>query len=175
MEMTELIERAKAGDAEAFVALMKHLERSMYGMAKSMLHRDEDVADALQESILKSYKSLPSLREPKFFKTWMFRIVINECNNILKQRSSTDMVAEVPPTVARVDEYNSVDLREIVDRLEEPQRMVVVLHYYEDIPLRQVAKLLNISESAAKMRLHRAREVLHHQLSNFQEGSLSYG
>lgn len=175
MEMTEQIERAKAGDAEAFVVLMKQLESSMYGMAKSMLQRDEDVADALQESILKAYKSLPSLREPKYFKTWMFRIVINECNNILRKRSGTEVMAEVPPAAVRTNDYDNVDLREAVDRLEEPQRLVVVLHYYEDLPLRQVAEVLNISESAVKMRLHRAREALLRQLTNFREGTLSYG
>ncbi len=175
MEMNDLIQRARGGDAEAFVALIKQLEHSMYRMAKSMLHRDEDVADALQESILKAYKSLPSLREPKYFKTWLFRIVINECNNILKQRSGANVVAEVPAAAVHTDAYDSVDLREAVERLEEPQRLVVLLHYYEDLPLRQVAEALNITESAAKMRLYRAREILLRQFAHFQEGTLSYG
>ena len=175
MEMADQIQRAKAGNAEAFVALIQQLEHSMYRMAKSMLHRDEDVADALQESILKAYKSLSSLREPKYFKTWLFRIVINECNKILKQRSGTEVVAEVPAAVASTDAYDSIDLREAVERLEEPQRLVVLLHYYEDLPLRQVAEALNISESAVKMRLYRAREALLRQFAHFQEGTLNDG
>ncbi|MCP1307418.1 hypothetical protein NI000_09170 [Paenibacillus tyrfis] len=52
-------------------------------MAKSILDKDENAADALQETILKAYQSIHALREPKFFKTWIFRILINQCNTIL--------------------------------------------------------------------------------------------
>lgn len=92
----------------------------MHYMAKSILYKDEDVADALQETILKAYKALPSLREPKFFKTWMFRILINECHNIIAHRSGAVVYAELPPIATRPDDYEKVDLREAVDRLDEP-------------------------------------------------------
>ncbi|MFC4101459.1 sigma-70 family RNA polymerase sigma factor [Paenibacillus xanthanilyticus] len=176
MSMTKLAANAVNGDADAFLDLVKQLENSLYAMAKSILSKDEDVADALQETIIKAYKSVTSLREPKFFKTWMFRILINECRNLIAQRSRTDVVAEIPTNaVAPTDDYAKIDLREAVDRLEEPQRIAVILHYYEDLPIRQVALALDISESAAKMRLLRARDTLQRSLSTFREGKMSYG
>ncbi|WP_166239900.1 sigma-70 family RNA polymerase sigma factor [Paenibacillus turpanensis] len=174
MESTNLAAKAAAGDSDAFLQLVKQLENSLHYMAKSMLRQDEDVADALQETILKAYKAVHTLREPNYFKTWIFRILINECNTILAQRSRTLNYEQVEPSASHPDEYDKVDLREAVERLEEAQRVVVILHYFEDLPLRQVARVLDISESAVKMRLSRARESLLKRLSNFREGSVGY-
>lgn len=177
MNSAKLAAKAIAGDAEAFIALVKEHEKSLHYMAKSILGKDEDVADALQETILKAFKAIPGLKEPKYFKTWIFRILINECHNLLAQRSRTDVYAEIPAGAAvyASNEYDRIDLREAVDQLEEPQRLAVILHYFEDLPLRQVALALDISESAAKMRLMRARDTLQNQLSTFREGKMNYG
>lgn len=175
MDLANLTVQAKAGDREAFISLVKQLENSLYYMAKSMLGKDEDVADALQETILKAYKSIHSLREPQFVKTWMFRILMNECNSILSRRSQTVVYAEVPESASPSNEYDKVDLREAVERLEEKMRIVVILHYFEDLPLRQIASVLEISESAVKMRLARAREALLKVFTINQEGTINYG
>ncbi|MEK5061654.1 RNA polymerase sigma factor [Paenibacillus sp. FSL H7-0326] len=175
MEIAVLAAKAAKGDSDAFVQLVQQLEGSLYYMARSLLGKEEDVADALQETILKAFKSIGTLREPKFFKTWLFRILINECNNIGSKRSRTIAYAEIPATAASMGGYEMVDLRESVERLEEPQRTVVILHYFEDLPLRQVAEVLSISESAVKMRLSRARQALKHSLPNIQEGKMNYG
>lgn len=175
MDFTKLAAKAAAGDSDAFLQLIKQLENSLHYMAKSLLSKDEDVADALQETILKAFKAVPSLREPKYFKTWLFRILINECRNLIAQRSGSIAYAEVPPVSSYSGDYEKVDLREAVDRLEEPQRLAVILHYYEDLPLRQVARVLDISESAVKMRLFRARDILQRSLPNRHEGKINYG
>lgn len=175
LDLANLTVQAKAGDREAFISLVKQLENSLYYMAKSMLGKEEDVADALQETILKAYKSIHSLREPQFVKTWMFRILMNECNSILSRRSRTVVYAEVPESASYSGEYDKVDLREAVERLEEKMRIVVILHYFEDLPLRQIASVLEISESAVKMRLARAREALLKVFTINQEGTINYG
>ncbi|MCM3129416.1 MULTISPECIES: sigma-70 family RNA polymerase sigma factor [unclassified Paenibacillus] len=175
VEIEALAAKAAEGDSDAFVKLVQQLEGSLYYMARSMLGKDEDVADAMQETILKAFKSIHTLREPKFFKTWIYRILINECNNIGSKRSRTITYAEIPTTASSMGGYEMVDLRESVERLEESQRIVVILHYFEDLPLRQVAKVLSISESAVKMRLSRAREALQRSLPNIHEGKISYG
>ncbi|WP_150275020.1 sigma-70 family RNA polymerase sigma factor [Paenibacillus tepidiphilus] len=175
MELTILAAKAAKGDPEAFIAAVRQLENSLHYMAKSLVSRDEDVADALQETILKAYKAVTSLREPKYFKTWIFRILINECHNILAERSGSVSLEEAPPLAVSADDYGRVDLREAVDRLEESQRITVILHYFEDLPLRQVAQALNISESAVKMRLMRARDTLQRTIGNYHEGKMNYG
>ncbi|WP_025691261.1 sigma factor [Paenibacillus zanthoxyli] len=80
MSMEQEVKLAKQGDREAFIRLTRQIENGLYNTARAMVKKDEDIADALQETILKAYKSLDTLREPGFFKTWVYRILINECN-----------------------------------------------------------------------------------------------
>lgn len=172
MDPTDLVNQAIQGDRDAFIRLIREIENSLYNTAKSMLRKEEDVADAIQETILKAYKSMHTLREPQYFKTWMFRILINECNTMLSRRSLSTSYAEVPAKLEVSSPYDEVDMREAVDRLEESKRIVIVLHYFEDLTLRQVADTLNISESAVKMRLSRARQELYQKFKNFREVKL---
>ncbi|WJQ80182.1 RNA polymerase sigma factor [Brevibacillus brevis] len=175
MNLTEQVLLAKQGDREAFIAVVKQVESSLYHTAKSILKKEENIADALQETILKAFKSLHSLREPQFFKTWMFRILINECNKIVANRSRNVLMDEFPNQLSLSPKDELIDLRDAVERLDEQQRLVIVLHYFEDMPLRQVAEILEISESAAKMRLSRARNNLMEKLHIFREGKIHYG
>ncbi|WP_433749526.1 sigma-70 family RNA polymerase sigma factor [Paenibacillus amylolyticus] len=173
MDSTDLVNQAIQGDREAFIRLIRDIENALYNTAKSMLRKEEDVADAIQETILNAYKSVHTLREPRYFKTWLFRILINECNTMLSRRSLSIAYAEVPSEKREHSSpYDEVDMREAVDRLEESKRIVVVLHYFEDLSLRQVADALNISESAVKMRLTRARQELYQKFKNFREVNL---
>ncbi|MEK4075648.1 sigma-70 family RNA polymerase sigma factor [Paenibacillus sp. FSL M7-0656] len=173
MGSTDLVNQAIQGDREAFIRLIRDIENSLYNTAKSMLRKEEDVADAIQETILNAYKSVHTLREARYFKTWLFRILINECNTMLSRRSLSTAYAEVPSEKREHSSpYDEVDMREAVDHLEESKRIVVVLHYFEDLSLRQVADALNISESAVKMRLTRARQELYQKFKNFREVNL---
>jgi len=170
----ELVLRARDGDREAFVELMRQNEDALYHMAWSMLRKEEDVADAMQEAIFKAYRSIASLREPQFFRTWIFRILINECNTLLRGRSRTVTVAEFPVTASRGNDYDGVDMRDAVDRLEQKQRVVVILHYFEDMSISQVAQTLELTESAVKTRLMRARAALMKKFQIHSKGSMNY-
>lgn len=173
MDWAQLVPQAIQGNREAFVSLIRHMEHSLYNTAKSMLRQEEDVADAIQETILKAYKAVHTLREPKYFKTWIFRILINECNTLLSRRSRSISYAEVPENPDHGHDYDHVDLREAVDRLDEQKRIVIVLHYFEDLTTKQIADTLNISESAVKMRLQRARNELYRKFKLFREGKFN--
>ena len=83
--METYIKRAKKGDIEAFINLMDINKTYMYKVAKSILNNNEDIADAIQETILSCYKNIEKLKEIKYFKTWMTRILINKCNALLKK------------------------------------------------------------------------------------------
>ncbi|GGF62243.1 RNA polymerase subunit sigma-24 [Paenibacillus albidus] len=164
MNLEQEVLKAKEGDREAFIRLMKSTETALHNTARAMVKRDEDIADVLQETILKAYKSLHLLREPGFFRTWIFRILINECHTVLKKASRSIAVAELPTVPASSHDYDNVDLRMAVDRLEDQQRIAIVLYYFQDMTLKQVAETLDISESAAKTRLYRARKTLLEEL-----------
>ena len=80
---------AKKGDDEAYIRMIERCKQSMYKVARSYLKNEEDIADVLQESILKCYQSLTRLQKPHFFKTWLIRIVINECNDLLRKKKES--------------------------------------------------------------------------------------
>ena len=82
--MEELIEKAKNNDKRAFSELIISIEKELYLIAKTKLKSDDDIGDAIQEAIYKSYKNLRKLRDNSLFKTWIIKILINECNNIYK-------------------------------------------------------------------------------------------
>lgn len=133
---------AQKGDKEAFSRLVKALELPMYRVARSIVRSDEDCADAIQETILKAYKSIAQLKKPHFFKTWFMRILINECNQFLRQRKRTIPVAVLPEEHAESAEYGKVDLWEAVNRLEDTLRLIVKLHYLEDMSVGVISELL---------------------------------
>lgn len=169
------VRRAQAGSQASFINLIKQFELQMYNVARSIVKKDEDCADAMQETVLKAYKSLINLENPSFFKTWLFRILINECNMILRERAKVvaiDKEERAYPNSSSTAE--KIDLREAVYQLEEVSRTIVILHYFRDLPLRQVAELMDLTEAAVKTRLHRARHTLADWLVDSTERGLTY-
>lgn len=161
----DLVRRAQAGDSEVFIQLVKSQERRMYSMAKSMVRSDEDCADAMQETVLKAFKAISGLKEAAYFNTWLFRILINECNLILRKRERVVVMSNPPESVqATSSSAEEMDLRQAIGRLEEISRTIVKLHYYQGLTVPEIAGLLELSESAVKTRLHRARKTLQQSL-----------
>jgi RNA polymerase sigma-70 factor (ECF subfamily) len=171
------IKKAQKGDHEAFTRLFRQLESQLYRLAKTILLKDEDCADALQETTLKVYKGLTNLKQPKFFKTWVIRILINECNQLLRMRERTIAVAEIPEepvdSYVHFEDSGNVDLQSFINQLDESLRLAIVLFYYDDLSIKQIADVLDISEGAVRARLHRARRLLSKQIHPVREEGLA--
>ena len=86
--MERLVRKAQRGDKNAFMALIEKNQLALYRAAKAILHREEDVEDAVQETICKAFYKLSDLRQPKYFKTWLTRILINCCYDLLRQQKA---------------------------------------------------------------------------------------
>ena len=84
--MEILVKKAKKGDTDAFAQLIRMNAQSMYKVAWAYLKNEEDAADAIQETILICYEKLGTLKKSKYFKTWLIRILMNQCNDLLKTR-----------------------------------------------------------------------------------------
>lgn len=162
MHTDPIVVKAQAGDPEAFMQLMQELELPLYRTARSIVNKDEDCADALQETMLKAFKSIHTLREPAFFKTWIYRILINECNKMVKSNSRALPYGELPDVPSTSKDYENIELWDAVQHLEENLRIVILLHYLQDMPISQISDILEISTVAVKTRLHRARKKLKH-------------
>lgn len=154
-------------DKERFTNEVLANERSMYYVAKSILGNDEDCADAIQNAILGAFSSLKTLRNDKHFKTWLTRILINECYSIIRKNKKMvsydeymDMDMDMPDSSV---EYSEVYME--IQALEEKYRVPFVLHYVEGFSLKEISVMLGSSEASIKMRLMRGRNILKKQLS----------
>lgn len=147
-------------DKDAFTEAVLAAEGTLYRIAKSILREDADCADAVQEAILKAYISLNRLREPRYFKTWLCRILIRECYKICRKREKTVSLAEAGELTAAVQEIGESPLYDIIMALDKRLRPVVVMHYIEGFSTQEIAAALGIPQGTVKSRLSRARKQL---------------
>ena len=148
--MENLVKKAKSGDSGAFAQLIRMNTQSMYKVAWAYLKNDEDVADAIQETILKCYEKLSTLKKDSYFKTWMIRILINNCNEMLRHKG------RVFPTM----EMEEGIFEELLASLEEKYQVVMLLYYSKSLSVKEIAALLEISQNTVLTRLSRARKQL---------------
>jgi RNA polymerase sigma-70 factor (ECF subfamily) len=135
-------------------------ERQLYATAKSILTNDQDCADAIQEAIVKAFSKIQSLKNDKYAKTWLMRILINECYNIGRSVSKIETMCDenIESSVQETRDYS--ELYRAVNKLKEDLRIPVVLYYMEEFSVKEIAQILDISEGAVQKRLARARQKL---------------
>jgi RNA polymerase sigma-70 factor (ECF subfamily) len=179
-----LVERARAGDAQAFTRLVEKYERKIYRLAKHITQNDEDAEDVLQESFMKAYSNLDSFQGQSKFYTWLVRIAVNEALMKLRKRKSDRTVSLDEPHETEEDtvtreiavweddpekRYSREELRDILDRavdsLKPGFRTVFVLRDIEELSTEETAEALGISVPAVKSRLLRARLQLRERLT----------
>ena len=156
--MKDLVKRAKAGDKKAFVLLMDDNRQMLYNTALLVLRQEDDALDAIQDAILACWESLPCLREEKYFRTWLVRILLNKCRDIQRGQSRYAFVEEVPECGDEPDWDTRLDVGRAMGRLSQQDQLVLSLYYYDDFTVRQIAQALSISEGAVRTRLTRSRE-----------------
>lgn len=142
---------------EAFLEQVLEHRSALYYVSYGLLPNKEDQEDAVQECIHKALKKRETLRDDQYFKTWITRILINECYNILRRRKReipSEEIAIVAPQTANYGLFESVM------ELEEKLRVPIILHYLEGYTTREVAKILRAPESTIKSRLAKARGML---------------
>jgi len=169
------VELAKQGDKEAFEKLIVENKVAMYKVAISILRNDEDAGDAISETIFKAYKSIKNLKDVNFFKTWLIRILINECNYMLKQKRRIVSI-ENYQVADTTNEHNvsddSIDIQIALDKLDKELKLIVVLYYYNKMKIEEIANILNIAEGTIKSRLYTARKKLYEILNCEKGGSV---
>ncbi|MCL2108480.1 MAG: sigma-70 family RNA polymerase sigma factor [Oscillospiraceae bacterium] len=148
-------------NSEEFTRLVLDAEPTLYHISKSILKNDHDCADAVQEAIIKAFGSLTTLKNPEFFKTWLCRILINECYRICKKSSRTVSYEEYMQGESAPDAVvQNTELYAALMKLTEKERLAVVLHYIEGFKVHEVARILKIPDGTVKSRLSKARAEL---------------
>lgn len=130
-----------------------------YRMAYSYVHNESDALDIVQESAYKAIFNSEKLREIQYVDTWICKIVINEAMQLLRKNKRNNMQT-LEEKDMRIEEnevgYENVDLRAAMERLSAKERTVVMLRYFEDMSLEQVADVVGEKLSTVKSRLYRA-------------------
>ena len=160
-------------DTDAFMESIEENMQSMYKTAWAILRNEEDVADALQETIVKGFESLHTLRRPEFFKSWMMRILINNCLQIRKQRQRLLTFGDDLPEIPVEDSYDSdFGFKELLNMVGEEDRLLLTLYYADKFKVSEIAELLEMNVNTVKTRLSRAREKIRRGLYELQ---MEYG
>lgn len=154
----KLIEKAKGRDPDAFTSLMQLYMKDMYRTAIAILMNDEDAADAIQETLLVCWEKLDTLRKPKYFKTWLIRILIHNCYRIRRQRERLVDWSEYKEQAVK-DVYN-LELKEALAALDQKYRIPIMLFYGQGYKIAEIAELLHLPKSTVQTRLARGREQL---------------
>ena len=141
-------------------------EDTLYHIAKKLLYNDADCADAIHESIVKAFAGLHRLQKDAYAKTWLIRILMNECYAIMRREKRVVSLEDYQQEEAAAETEDYSDLYEALRQLPEESRICVTLYYLEGYSVRETAKLLDITESAVKNRLARARAKLRAELEH---------
>lgn len=159
-----LIKRAREHDADAFIQLIEENKTSLYKVAKSYLKNEEDVADAMQDTILSAFEHIDELKTVSYFKTWLTRILINHCTNIVRrQRRMVSMAEAEEPAGSLVE--SDYEFYELLRELPEKDRIIFLLYYGEGFNTREISEILDWNENTVKSRLLRGRKKLEQVVS----------
>jgi RNA polymerase sigma-70 factor (ECF subfamily) len=162
----DLVERARAGDREAFASLVALTSDRMYAIAIRILRDGHVAEDALQGALISAWRQLPTLRDPARFEAWVRRLLVHACYAEARRRRTWAANVRVLPIdgPASPDETISIDDRDTLDRafrrLSIEQRAVFVLHHHTGLSLVEIADAIGIPAGTARSRLHYATRVL---------------
>jgi RNA polymerase sigma-70 factor, ECF subfamily len=154
------------GDKEAFNILVQENLKSLYIVARGMLNSEYDIEDAFQNTILKAYEKISGLKNEEFFKTWLTRILINECNNIIRKNKKVTYIedSQINNEVYE-DKYKNIDLIRAIDSLSSDLRITMWLFYFDDMSIEEISNALKIPKGTIKSRLNRGREKIYNIMS----------
>ena len=166
----DLVRRYLSGDRAAFAALVERHERRVYNLALRMTGREEDARDATQDAFLTVLRKLSSFRGEAAFTTWLHRVTVNTCYDLLRKRQRSPLLEgptdelpplQPPPAPDHADATDlSIDVRRALLEVPEDFRVVMILHDVQDLPQDEVAAILGIPVGTVKSRLHRGRVAL---------------
>ena len=145
-------------DERLFTQRLLESEQMLYRIACALLRSETDRQDAMQETALKAWQNHERLREEQYFRTWVCRIMVNECHNL--QRKNSRMVPTETMPDQPAPDNSEQETRLMLESLPEKQRVPLVLHYLEGFSLEEIAKVQHVSLPLVKYRMRQARKAL---------------
>lgn len=155
--------RSKSEDTW-FSREIEALAPTMFRVAFAILRNRTDCEDAAQNAVLKAYTNLDTLKERRYFRTWLIRILKNECMNCTRSNRRIQSLDACEP-IGYEMQVPDLDLNRAFDTLNPDERLAITLYYYEGYTTREIAKICEVSDGTVRSRLSRARETLRQRLS----------
>ena len=164
-EYTEykLVQQAQNGCDESFEKLINSYKEYLYKTAFLYVKNEHDALDIYQETVYKAYINIQKLRNTKFFKTWIIKILINNVNmknrhyNKFQDEPVEDYIGEIE--YSNIEE--NIDLYDAIDRLDEKYKTSVILQYFHDLTISQIAEIMECNENTVKSNIRRAKKKLY--------------
>ena len=174
-QLKSLVKKARNGDGEAFVQLVKQYENVLYKVASRFLKKEEDVADAMQETIMMAFEKLPTLKNPEYFNTWICKILMNTCNSILKKNNNTIQLVDMERIPGKPNlALSKLDWEDELSSLNPDYKTAIVLYYIVGMTIKEIGEFLKEPEGTIKSRLSRAKSILRINHDK-QRGVVDYG
>lgn len=142
------------------------IQKDLYRIARTRLASEDDINEAVQNTIVNSFLSINKLRNAKYFKTWIIKILINECNHMYSDKNRNSFVEYDDSSVTKNskdyidDAIKNIDFFELIDNLNYDEKMIITLFYSEDLSIKEISKIMDIPKSTISTKLSRARNKL---------------
>ena len=166
--MEELIKIKKNGDQDAFTELIISMKNELYGVARTRLKSADDIDDAIQETMIIAFNRLNTLHENKFYKTWLVKILINECNHIYRKQRLREIlgfenIEDYEDSLGKevIDEtISDMNFERLIEKLSYEEQLILKLFYKNNYTTREISFVLNRNENTIKTILRRAKEKI---------------
>ncbi len=169
MEIEELLKKAKKGDDGAFYELMQMHKVQLLKIALSYLRNEEEALEALQEVTFRAYQSIKKVKQPEYFSTWLIRIMLNYCHDQHKKKKKVTYT-NLDENISEIVDYsNGLVIEEALQKIDSDCREVIVLKYYHDLRIKDIAEILEKPESTIKTWLYKGLGALRQQLDERSE------
>ena len=161
-----LVKQAQRGNHEAFIQLIQSYEKVLYNMAYRFVHSEQDVADILQETVLSAYQNIEKVKKPRYFNTWICKILINQCKKMIeiKEKEENKIRQSIEATVT-VEQFSINQMVKILDPIYQTP---IVLYYYAGFSVKEISEILCEPVGTIKSRLFRGRELLKREYDYFE-------
>ncbi len=155
-----LVKKAIKGDEQAFLELLHSYEETLYRTAFSYLKNEEEALEAIQEITYRAYKGLKTVKQSDYFKTWLVRIMINYCLDVIKKSKREVLDERMLNMHGITEDFTFLEVEEALLNLSDYERELLHLKYFEDVKIKEIAEMWNTPEGTIKTRLHKALRAL---------------
>ena len=185
----ELVRRGQAGDKEAFEELVRRHQHRVFAVAGGILRRREDVEDIAQQVFVKAYFSLKRFDQRAAFSTWLYKITVNECWDLLRKKKVRPLLYESDLSEEQAQQFGAAERQDsgaqdvsekleaqqqvenLLHGLDERDRMMLILKEVEGFAIEEIAEILDLNANTVKVRLFRARRRIVNQVRKRKDGS----